>query len=83
MKDELGSPIDREAVKMALMQQDIGYIKAKMDDFGRKIDTFGTQFVTIKEFQVVKMIVFGMVGTILTAFIIGLLLLVFKNGLVK
>lgn len=62
--------------KIALIQQDISYMKDKLDNVDLKIST---HYVSRDEFEPIKKIVYGMVGLILTAVVGALISLVLKG----
>jgi tetrahydromethanopterin S-methyltransferase subunit G len=62
--------------KIALIQQDISYMKDKLDNVDQKIST---HYVSREEFEPIKKIVYGMVGLILVAVVGALISLVVKG----
>lgn len=62
--------------KIALIQQDISYMKDKLDNVDQKIST---HYVSREEFEPIKKIVYGMVGLILIAVVGALVSLVVKG----
>lgn len=67
---------DTSQTKIALIQQDISYMKDKLDGVDQKIST---HYVSREEFEPIKKIVYGMVGLILTAVVGALISLVLKG----
>ena len=65
-----------EQTRIALIGQDVGYIKAKMEEINKKVDGLTSLYVLNAEFQPVKMIVYGMVGLILVGVIGAILAMV-------
>jgi tetrahydromethanopterin S-methyltransferase subunit G len=62
--------------KIALIQQDISYMKDKLDNVDQKIST---HYVSREEFEPIKKIVYGMVGLVLVAVVGALISLVVKG----
>ena len=69
-------PRDTTETKIALIQQDMGYVKDKLDSVDQKISL---HYVSREEFEPIKKIVYGMVGLILVAVVGALLSLVVKG----
>lgn len=67
-------PLDE--TQLALMQQDISYMKEKLDGVDQKIST---HYVSREEFEPIKKIVYGMVTLILVAVVGALVSLVVKG----
>lgn len=67
---------DTSDTKIALIQQDISYMKDKLDNVDLKIST---HYVSREEFEPIKKIVYGMVGLILVAVVGALVSLVVKG----
>lgn len=65
-----------DKVKLALMQQDLAYIKANIDDIKDKMEN---NYVTQEEFKPIRNIVYGMVTLILTGVVGALLALIIKQ----
>lgn len=65
-----------EHTKLAVMANDVGYIKKAIDDLTLKVDH---NYVTKEEFQPVKSIVYGMVALILIAVVGALIALVVRK----
>jgi hypothetical protein len=65
-----------DKVKLALMQQDLAYIKANVDDIKDKMEN---NYVTQEEFKPIRNIVYGMVTLILTGVVGALLALIIKQ----
>lgn len=65
-----------DTTKIALIQQDISYMKDKLDNVDQKIST---HYVSREEFEPIKKIVYGMVGLILVAVVGALVSLVVKG----
>lgn len=61
---------------IALIKQDISYMKDKLDGVDAKIST---HYVSREEFEPIKKIVYGMVGLILVAVVGALVSLVVKG----
>ena len=70
-----------EKTEIAVMSNDIGYIKSTIVQMDKKFDNLANQFVTRNEFNPVRNIVYGAVSLILTAALIALLTLIFKGGI--
>lgn len=64
---------DKNEVTLAVMGQDIRYIKKSVDDLNDKVDH---NYVTKDEFRPVKSLVYGLVGLILVSVVGALLALV-------
>jgi hypothetical protein len=69
-------PNTSDNTKIALIQQDISYMKDKLDNVDQKIST---HYVSREEFEPIKKIVYGMVGLILVAVVGALVSLVVKG----
>lgn len=69
-------PNSSDTTKIALIQQDISYMKDKLDNVDQKIST---HYVSREEFEPIKKIVYGMVGLILVAVVGALVSLVVKG----
>jgi hypothetical protein len=67
---------DTSDTKIALIQQDISYMKDKLDGVDAKIST---HYVSREEFEPIKKIVYGMVGLVLVAVVGALVSLVVKG----
>ena len=67
---------DTNGTKIALIQQDISYMKDKLDSVDQKVST---HYVSREEFEPIKKIVYGMVGLILVAVVGALISLVVKG----
>lgn len=67
---------DSSDTKIALIQQDISYMKDKLDNVDQKIST---HYVSRDEFEPIKRIVYGMVGLILIAVVGALVSLVIRS----
>ncbi len=65
-----------EVTQIALMAQDIGYIKRSVDDLTVKVDH---NYVTKEEFKPVKQLVYGLVALILTAVVGAIMALVIRK----
>lgn len=65
-----------DKVKLALIQQDLTYIKANVDDIKDKMEN---NYVTQEEFKPIRNIVYGMVTLILTGVVGALLALIIKQ----
>jgi tetrahydromethanopterin S-methyltransferase subunit G len=72
-------------IKITRLQEQMKEVNKKLDSLDRKLDKgFGDVkqelncYVRKEEFLTVRSIVYGMVGAILTAFLTGLIYLVFK-----
>lgn len=61
--------------KIAIMNNDIKYIKEKIDEISERMDK---DYVTKNEFNPVRIIVYGLVGLILTAVIIGIVNIIIR-----
>ena len=66
-----------EAVETALavLKTDVAYIKTAVIKIEQMVEA---KYVTKAEFVPVRNIVYGLVGTVLTTFLIGILMLVLK-----
>lgn len=74
-----------QIVKITTLETEMKEVNKKLDKLDKKIDNQFekiheelTCYVRKEEFVTVKSIVYGMVGTILTAFLSGVIYLVFK-----
>lgn len=67
---------DTSETKIALIQQDISYMKDKLDNVDKKISI---HYVSREEFEPIKKIVYGMVGLVLVAVVGALISLVVKG----
>ena len=67
---------DTVETSIALVQQDISYMKDKLDGVDQKIST---HYVSREEFEPIKKIVYGMVGLVLVAVVGALVSLVVKG----
>jgi len=65
-----------EKTNMALISQDISYIKEILDDLKKQLEE---KYVTKEEFQPVKLIAFGLVGVSTLAVLGALVALVIKK----
>jgi hypothetical protein len=72
-KDKYGESQERTEISVAVMQNDVGYIKAKIEEMNKKFDVLGVLYATKADVQMLKMIVYGMCGTILMAVIYTIL----------
>jgi len=52
----------KEETKIAILQNDVNYIKTKVDELNQKMDTM---YITRIEFEPIKRIAYGMVALIL------------------
>lgn len=69
---------DEAHTKLAVTQNDLGYIKEKLNTIDKKVNT---EYITKNEFEPVKQIVYGLVSLILVAVVGAILALVMKpNG---
>lgn len=66
----------REDTQIALMSQDITYIKKSVDDLTLKVDH---NYVTKDEFKPVKQLVYGFVGLVLVSVIGAIMALVVRK----
>lgn len=64
---------DRDDIKLAVIQNDLTYIKEKMNTIDTKVSN---NYVSKEEFEPVKKIVYGVVGLILVAVVGALVALV-------
>lgn len=69
------SPSTRDEVKLAVMQNDLNYIKEKLNTVDDKVSN---HYVSKEEFEPIKKIVYGLVGLILVAVVGALLSVVVK-----
>lgn len=74
-----------QIVKITTLETEMKEVNKKLDKLDKKIDNQFEKiheelpcYVRKEEFATVKSIVYGMVGTILTAFLSGVIYLVFK-----
>ena len=65
-----------EATQMAVMANDLGYVRKAVDTLSDKIDN---NYVTKEEFKTVKQIVYGFVTLILAAVVSAILALVLRS----
>lgn len=65
---------EKTEINVAIIQNDMGYLKAKQEEMNKKLDLFSAQFVTKTEFQLVKTVVYGLVGIVLIAVLTAVLL---------
>lgn len=65
-----------DRTNIALLQQDIGYIKEKVASIDLKLEK---DYVTREEFEPIKRIVYGMVGIIMTSVLLAIILLVIRG----
>lgn len=63
-------------VKLALIQQDINYIKVEVSEIKKLV---GEKYVTIEMFEPVRRIVYGLVGLVLVGVMGALLALVVRQ----
>lgn len=75
---------ESQAVKIALIQKDVGYMKDKFDEVKEQLNGMDTRlsshYITKEEFEPVKKIVYGLVGVILLAVVGAVVSLVLTNG---
>jgi len=64
---------DRDDIKLAVIQNDLTYIKEKMNTIDTKVSN---NYVSKEEFEPIKKIVYGVVGLILVAVVGALVALV-------
>lgn len=64
---------DRDDIKLAVIQNDLTYIKEKMNTIDTKVSN---NYVSKEEFEPIKKIVYGLVGLILVAVVGALVALV-------
>lgn len=69
----------KEDVQIAVLTNQIEHIRSDINEIKQMLITQSAQFVTKGEFQPIKMIVFGMVGTILLSFLGGLTVVIWKT----
>lgn len=62
-------------VKIAVIQNDVDYLKNRVDEIAEKMDE---KFVTQTEFDPIRKLVYGLVGLILTA-VVGALIAMVVN----
>jgi ABC-type phosphate transport system permease subunit len=67
---------NRDDIKLAVIQNDLSYIKEKMNAIDNKVSS---GYVTKEEFDPIKKIVYGVVSLILVA-VIGALVALVVNG---
>lgn len=70
-----GSNSDDNAVKLAVMANDMTYLKNAVDNIDKKISS---GYVTKEEFDPIKRIVYGLISLVLIAVVGALLALVVK-----
>lgn len=78
-KVEENKQIQTEQVAIAVLNTKMDYLKDGVDGVNKKIDTISGQFVPQAEFKPVRNIVYGLVGLILTAVMLGILTLVIRR----
>lgn len=66
----------REDTQIAVMANDLGYVRKAVDSLNDKIDN---NYVTKEEFKTVKQIVYGFVGLILIAVVGAIMTLVLRK----
>ena len=66
-----------DETKLAVIQNDLTYIKAKLNDVDEKVST---HYVSKEEFEPIKKIVYGLVSLILIAVVGALVALVVDKG---
>jgi len=66
----------RDDVKLAVIQNDLAYIKEKVSAVDSKLNN---NYVSKEEFEPIKKIVYGMVGLILVAVVGALVSLIIKG----
>lgn len=69
------TPSSKENVQIAVLQNDMSYVKDKLDSIDNKVSS---HYVSKEEFEPVKKLVYGVVGLILVAFVGGVVSLVVK-----
>lgn len=74
-----GQQQENTDIKIAIIQTDLAYIKAKIDGVDKKVDLLGTQYVSRAEFEPIKRIVYGLVSLILIAVIVAILNVVLQK----
>lgn len=58
---------EKTEINVAIIQTDIGYIKGKIEEVNKKFDVISLSYATKAEVQLIRIVVFGMVGLILVA----------------
>lgn len=76
MAEQNSSRTSREDLQIAVMANDIVYIKKSVDDLTTKVDH---NYVTIDQFEPVRRLVYGLVSLILMSVVIALLALVVQK----
>lgn len=66
----------REATQIAVMANDIGYIKSTVKELNDKVDH---NYVTKEEFAPIQKLVYGLVGLILVSVVVALLSLILRS----
>ena len=56
-----------DETQIAVMANDVGYLKKAVDLIDKKIDLLNGTYVTKAEFDPVKRVVYGLVGLVLTS----------------
>lgn len=67
------------ATNAALVANDIGYIKRDISEIKSSLSGVQGQYVTLIEFEPIRRIVYGLVGTVLISFIGAILALVLQK----
>jgi hypothetical protein len=67
---------ENQLVKLAVIQNDISYIKKEVDDIKVLVSE---QYVTKSEFEPIKRIVYGMVSVILMAVVAAVLAIIIRK----
>lgn len=65
----------RDDVKLAVLQNDMSYVKDKLDSIDNKVSS---HYVSKEEFEPIKKVVYGLVGLILVAVVGAVVSLVVK-----
>lgn len=74
--DSLSNHNNADEVKLAVMQNDIQYIKETLNSVDSKVSN---NYVTKSEFEPVRKVVYGLVAVIMLAFVGAVVSLVFRG----
>lgn len=74
---------ETQGTKIALIQNDVGYLNKRFDSFEKKLDSvdekLNSHYVSKEEFEPIKKVVYGLVGLILIAVAGAVVSLVITN----
>lgn len=81
--DQNSTRTENENVQMAVMANDIGYVRRSIDAANESITTLdkkiSSSYVTVERFQLVEKLVYGLVGLILIAVVGAIMTLVLRT----